>query len=181
MIHECPTSKRLGEKLYHIRAALDLTQIDMIDHLGLRGLDRSYISDWEHGKREPSVNRLLRYAYAGRLPMEALADDAIILPSQQWIRTRCAAATKLNRRDPTSGRLGEKLFHIRTALNLFQIDMIEVLGLREVFDRAYVSFWENGKIEPPLIGLLRYARAGGVSMDAIADDAMNFTLPLQIC
>jgi transcriptional regulator with XRE-family HTH domain len=167
-------SQRLGSKLQQIRKSLGLPQHAMIDHLGLREA-RSYISVWEHGKSEPSRNALLRYAHAAGVSVDALLDDTLNLPCVTSIRQSRRVSEGL-----TSERLGEKLFQIRDALNLSQNDMIDHLGLREYFDRAYISFWENGKIEPPLYVLRRYASAGGVSLNVLADDAMNFTLPKQI-
>jgi len=169
-----PASQRLGSKLHQIRGALGLSQQAIIDHLGLREA-RSYISVWENGKSEPSLNALLRYAHVAGVSVDALVDDALNLPYATLTRPLRKGTDKL-----TSERLGEKLSQIRDVLNLSQNDMIDHLGLREHFDRAYISFWENGKIEPPLYVLLRYARAGGVSLNVLADDAINFTLPRQI-
>ena len=75
-------------------------------------------------------------------------------------------------------RLAEKLYQIRTEiLNLSQNEMIDHLGLRDMYERAFISFWENGKLEPPLAVLYRYARAAGISIDVLADDNLN--LPTQ--
>jgi transcriptional regulator with XRE-family HTH domain len=67
-------------------------------------------------------------------------------------------------------RLAEKLRHIRTSLKLTQIEMIDLLGLKGVYDRAYISQWEGGTREPILRVLLLYARAYGVSTDLLIDD-----------
>jgi len=167
-------SERLGTKLHHIRRTLGLSQKAMVDHLGLREA-RSYISIWEHGKSEPSLNALLRYAYAAGVSVDTLLDDALDLHFMTWVRQPRKTNNEL-----TSERLGEKLYQIREALNLSQNEMIDYLGLREHFDRAYISFWENGKIEPSLDILLRYAHAGGVSLNALADDTIYLTFPKQI-
>jgi transcriptional regulator with XRE-family HTH domain len=188
MSNEYLSSKCIGEKLGYIRDALKLTQVQMIDYLGLResatplkvsrrSFDRSYISVWEHSKTEPPVNVLLRYAHLGGVSVDAFVDDLLKLPSQERIREYRAGARKLNHKHPSSKRLGEKLRSIRSVLNLSQIDMIDLLGLMETYDRAYVSFWENNKIELPLIALRGYANAGGVSLHALADDGMEFILP----
>jgi transcriptional regulator with XRE-family HTH domain len=169
-----PASQRLGGKLHQIRGTLGLSQHAMIDHLGLREA-RSYISVWEHGKSEPSLKALLRYANVAGVSVDALVDDALNLPYGTLTRPLRRTTEEL-----TSERLGEKLYQIRDVLNLSQNDMIDHLGLREHFDRAYISFWENGKIEPPLYVLLRYARAGGVSLNVLADDATDFNLQKQI-
>jgi transcriptional regulator with XRE-family HTH domain len=181
MGNEPSTSNRLGEKLAQIRAALGVSQNDLIALLNFRErLDRSYISNWEHGKMEPSLNELLRYAHLAGVSIDALLQDAMNLPPPKWIRSSKTHAGKMSQDLPASKRLGEKLYQIRAALNLSQNDMIDHLGFRGVFDRAYISFWENGKIEPPLEGVIRYAAAGGVSVQALADDALKITLPKQI-
>jgi len=180
MSYGFPTSEHLGAKLHRIRAILNLTQQEMIDYLGLRD-PRAYISNWEHGKTEPSLNALLRYAYAAGISVDCLVDDGINFPPLKWLRDYQAHAPKINSKFPTSEHLGAKLYQIRAALNLSQNDMIDHLGLRGVFDRAYISFWENGKIEPPLHGLLKYARSAGVSLNILADDALKLSLPSQVC
>ena len=182
MSHGIPMSERLGEKLQQIRVALNLSQNEMIDHLGLREIySRSYISLWENGKSEPSLNVLLRFAYAAGVSVDALADDAINLPSSKLIHQYHTHARKMTHKFPTSERLSEKLYQVRAGLNMSQNEMIDHLGLKGVFDRAYVSFWENGKTEPPLNGVVRYARAGGLSLNHLADDAINIALPEHIC
>jgi transcriptional regulator with XRE-family HTH domain len=69
-------------------------------------------------------------------------------------------------------RLAEKLYQIREVLDLSQNEMLGRLGLDGTYNRAYVSFWENGVLEPPLNVLLRYARAYGISTDLLIDDKL---------
>jgi transcriptional regulator with XRE-family HTH domain len=88
---ERPQSKRkkparLAEKLLTIRQQLGLSQGGLIRHLGLEDeLARDYISKFERGILEPTLNVLLAYARAisstGRGEfLEALIDDEIDLP-----------------------------------------------------------------------------------------------------
>ncbi len=74
-------------------------------------------------------------------------------------------------------RLAEKLLAIRMGLDLSQNEMLHVLGLKDVYDRAFVSFWETDKRQPPLGVVLRYARAYGVSTDFLLDDKFNLPPP----
>jgi transcriptional regulator with XRE-family HTH domain len=81
--------QRLSEKLAHIRAALGLSQNEMVRRLGLEGqLLREEISRFERGVGgEPPLDLLLRYARAisttGRGEfLEALIDDEIYLPEK---------------------------------------------------------------------------------------------------
>ena len=80
---------RLSEKLVHIRAALGLSQNEMVRRLGLEGrLLREDISRFERGVGgEPPLDLLLRYARAisttghGEF-LEALIDDEMDLPGK---------------------------------------------------------------------------------------------------
>jgi transcriptional regulator with XRE-family HTH domain len=75
--------KRLAEKLRHIRAALDLTQAELMRRLEIEGLTtQSSISEFESGKREPSLLTLLQYARAAGVHMEDLVDDKADLPAR---------------------------------------------------------------------------------------------------
>lgn len=79
---------RLAEKLLSIRERLGLSQGGLIRHLGLEDeLERDYISKFERGILEPTLNVLLAYARAisttGRGEfLEAIIDDAMDLPEQ---------------------------------------------------------------------------------------------------
>ena len=75
-------------------------------------------------------------------------------------------------------RLAEKLLQIRTGLGLSQNELLKHLGLDEQLSRGIVSEFERGRREPSLLVLLKYARAAGVSMDLLVDDALD--LPEQI-
>lgn len=75
--------KRLPAKLLLIREALGYTQEEMIKRLGLEGkVPRSYLSRFETGEREPSLDILLRYSEIARVWINALVDDSIDLPSK---------------------------------------------------------------------------------------------------
>jgi transcriptional regulator with XRE-family HTH domain len=83
--------KRLAEKLRHIRAAMDLTQAELMRRLEIEGLTtQSSISEFESGKREPSLLTLLQYARAAGVHMEDLVDDEADLPARLPGRVRHA-------------------------------------------------------------------------------------------
>lgn len=79
---------RLAEKLASIRAKLGMSQGGLIRHLGLEGqLERDYISKFERGVLEPTLDVLLAYARAisttGRGEfIEAIIDDEMELPGR---------------------------------------------------------------------------------------------------
>ena len=70
-------------------------------------------------------------------------------------------------------RLTEKLLHIRTALGLSQNGMIRRLGLQDVLTQQYISGFEQGVRQPPLLVLLAYAHVAGVWMDVLVDDDLD--------
>ncbi|MDX6405375.1 MAG: Helix-turn-helix domain [Blastocatellia bacterium] len=67
-------------------------------------------------------------------------------------------------------KLARKLKKIRVGLKLSQGEIAERLGVK---DRASISQYENGKIEPPLPLLLKYARLAGISTDVLIDDKLS--------
>lgn len=70
-------------------------------------------------------------------------------------------------------RLAAKLIEIRRKLGLSQGAMVRRLGLEEEFDRAYVSKYERGVMEPPLHVLCAYADVANVSLDVLARDHLD--------
>ena len=75
--------KNLGPKLRQIREALRLTQSEMSRHLAaVHSLktDRSRISEYESGAREPPLAVLLAYGHVARIHLESLIDDDATLP-----------------------------------------------------------------------------------------------------
>lgn len=75
--------ERLSEKLRQIRQALDFSQSEMGRQLGLDAeFARNYVSGYERGTREPTLEVLLRYSEVGRCWMNALVDDEVDLPDE---------------------------------------------------------------------------------------------------
>src|SRR4051794_21776561 len=74
--------ERLGEKLRAIREALGLSQTGMVTRLGDEGIVASQISEYETGKREPSLITLLQYARLANVYLDALVDDELELPAK---------------------------------------------------------------------------------------------------
>ncbi len=76
-----PQPTRLSEKLLQIRQALGLSQNEMIQRMGLADeLLREEISDFERGKRIPSLLVTLHYARAAGVSTDVLIDDDLDLP-----------------------------------------------------------------------------------------------------
>ncbi|HEY5839750.1 MAG TPA: helix-turn-helix transcriptional regulator [Pyrinomonadaceae bacterium] len=75
-------------------------------------------------------------------------------------------------------RLAEKLLQIRLSLGLSQGELIRGLGVEDATTPSYISEYETGQSEPPLLILLRYARVAGVSVDVLIDDELD--LPVKL-
>ena len=74
-------AKCLPEKLQKIRECLNLSQSEMLRLLEFEELnDRSVISAYERGEREPPLPVVLRYARIAEINVEFLVDDELILP-----------------------------------------------------------------------------------------------------
>ena len=75
--------ERLAEKLLAIRTALELSQAQMVKRLDAEEMIvPGQISEFETGKREPSLPLLLRYARVAGVWMDVLVDDELDLPAK---------------------------------------------------------------------------------------------------
>ncbi len=78
-----PKPARLAEKLLQIRLALNLSQNELIRHLGLTDeIIREDISAFERGIREPPLPFLLQYAHAAGICVDVIIDDKLKMPSE---------------------------------------------------------------------------------------------------
>jgi transcriptional regulator with XRE-family HTH domain len=88
---------RLAEKLLAIRDGLGLTQIELLEEFSLSGeIDRTDISEFERGVREPDMLTLKAYAEGAGLLVEDLIDDMFDLPSELPSTRRGEAAALLS-------------------------------------------------------------------------------------
>ena len=88
---------RLPAKLRQIRDGLDLTQEQMAERLAsVKSPPRpGHVSEFEQGKREPSLPVLLQYSRIAGVPMEVLVDDGLDLPkrlpaetTEEWVMVK---------------------------------------------------------------------------------------------
>ena len=78
-----PKPVRLAEKLRTIRIVLSLSQTEMLSRLGLGdSMHYGRISEYEQGKREPTLMTLLAYAHAAGVHLEDIVDDDLDLPAK---------------------------------------------------------------------------------------------------
>ena len=76
-----PKPLRLAEKLLQIRQGLGLSQTQMLTRMGLEeNMHYGRISEYEQGKREPTLMTLLAYARAASVHLEDIVDDDLDLP-----------------------------------------------------------------------------------------------------
>jgi len=81
--------RRLAEKLRYIRESLNLTQDELLRRLDIEGLaTQSKISEFESGRRDPSLLILLQYSRLAGVHMEDLVDDKADLPDKLPGRVR---------------------------------------------------------------------------------------------
>jgi transcriptional regulator with XRE-family HTH domain len=73
-----PQPKNLAAKLFAIRQSLGLSQTNLARHLNFPG-HYNRISEFETGRRVPSVLVLLAYARAANVPLENVIDDNLSL------------------------------------------------------------------------------------------------------
>ena len=78
-----PKPARLPEKLLQIREAFGLSQSEIMKRLGVEDMVAlSQISEFETGKREPSLILLLKYARLAGVCVDMLIDDKLNLPDK---------------------------------------------------------------------------------------------------
>ena len=78
-----PRPANLSRKLRQIRQVLGLSQSELVRRLDpSETMHYSRISEFELGRREPSLLTLLAYARVAGIHLEDLVDDNVELPSQ---------------------------------------------------------------------------------------------------
>ena len=85
-----PRPKRLASKLRQARILLQLTQEQMAEAVKYIASppQPGHISEFELGKREPSLLFLLAIARLASIPMELLIDDELDLPESLPVRSK---------------------------------------------------------------------------------------------
>ena len=76
-----PKPERLAEKLKAIREGLGFSQNEMLRALGMGTQNRSAISGYELGTKEPPLPVLLKYARLIGISTDVLIDDKLKLPN----------------------------------------------------------------------------------------------------
>lgn len=71
-----------------------------------------------------------------------------------------------------SSNIGDKMKKLRTARNLSQQEVAELMGL----SRQYISRWESGERNINVDQLIQYAKIMGVTLDYFSDNSPERTL-----
>ncbi len=78
--------KKFAAKLKAIRTRLGITQQEMVSllksHAPKEFIDSGYVSQFESGKREPTLPIVLAYARVAGISTDVLIDDKIDLPEK---------------------------------------------------------------------------------------------------
>ncbi len=79
-----PQPARLASKLRQVRALLGISQEQMAERVkDVKSPPQpGHISEFESGKREPSLLVLIGYARLSGIPVDVLVDDEIDLPNK---------------------------------------------------------------------------------------------------
>jgi len=78
-----PKQQHLARKLLSIRHALGLSQIQLVKAMGIDDqIVYSRISEYESGRREPSLWMLLEYARVAGVHLEDIVNDYVELPDK---------------------------------------------------------------------------------------------------
>lgn len=76
-----PRQQHLARKLLQIRHALGLSQVQLIKFMEVDDqIVYNRISEYESGRREPSLSMLLAYARAAGVHLEDIVNDYVELP-----------------------------------------------------------------------------------------------------
>jgi transcriptional regulator with XRE-family HTH domain len=83
MGHQRPRPRRLAYKLRRIRLKMALTQIEMAELVrhNKSPVYPGHVSEFETGRREPSILVLLQYARTAGVALDSLIDDEMDLPN----------------------------------------------------------------------------------------------------
>lgn len=76
----------LPAKLLAVRQKLGASQTELARLIGL-GMSSARVSEYEAGKREPSLLVLLRYSKAARISTDMLIDDSVELTFPKTLTT----------------------------------------------------------------------------------------------
>jgi transcriptional regulator with XRE-family HTH domain len=75
--------QHLAKKLLRIRDALGLSQIQLVKSMGIEtSVSHHRISEYESGRREPSLSTLLAYGRIAAVHLEEIVDDELELPDK---------------------------------------------------------------------------------------------------
>jgi transcriptional regulator with XRE-family HTH domain len=159
--------RRFGDKLRYLRRQRQITQVDLAYRLGTAA--QGHLSLLEHGRRQPSIELVLRIADLFTVSTDYLLRDSI--PINQPL----AAPIPSPAREALPRLFSAKLRYLRTQRHLTQVDVSNLLLLRT---QAHISLLESGRSEPSLELLLQLSDLFGVTTDYLLRDAIPVEPPM---
>lgn len=155
-----PMLQRFGDKLRDLRQRHQLTQAALARLLP--PTTRGHINNIEVGRKEPSLDFVVRVATLFQLRVDDLVRDEIALPSEgsQALGDGGGASRQ---------QLGAKLRYLRVRRGITQVALAQQLGLQT---QAHISLVENGQSDVSLDLALRLAEALSVSVDYLVRDSI---------
>ena len=140
-----------GTKLRTLRVQHGLSQVELAGKLALA--QQSYVSHLETGKKEPSLELLIRVAHVFTVSTDYLLRDTVpVEPPHPAYREH----------SDVSAPLGEKLMTLRLTAGLTQTTLAHHLGLAYP---GYISNLENGSKFPSLTVVVKIADFFAVTTD----------------
>jgi transcriptional regulator with XRE-family HTH domain len=142
-----------GEKLRFLRLHHGLTQQQTADLLGLAR--HGYISNLETGKKEPSLELVLRAAVVFRTSMDYLLRDDVQPASHLADTHYLGPPYQLD-------VLGERVLRLRKAAGITQTNLASAVGLTQP---GFISNIEKGRKFPSLSTIVRLADLFNIPVD----------------
>ncbi len=131
-------SKDFGKKLTHLRTEHKLTQAQLADRLGLAS--QAYVSNLEAGRKEPSLELVVRVATLFDVALDHLLRENV--PGEGSLGKNCGRSERYSLE-----YFGKRLRQVRSERGISQAALARHLALNS---RAYVSNIEAGRKLPSL-------------------------------
>jgi transcriptional regulator with XRE-family HTH domain len=166
-----------GAKLRLLRRARRIRQTQLAAALGLAS--QAHVSNLEAGRREPSIELILRVAgYFGVSTDYLLRDDRHVgsecgpdprdvVGASRSIRESTIEYTTNARASSTCQLLGPKVKHLRRQREMSQTELAHRVGLQT---QSHISYLERGRKEPSLDLVIRVADFFGVRINYLLCD-----------
>jgi transcriptional regulator with XRE-family HTH domain len=153
-------SRPFGEKLRYLRNRRGISQTELAQQLQLAS--HSHVNNLEAGRREPSLDLVIRAARLFEVTTDYLLRDAV---PTEMIAIHRPVTSNLPEEQPRY--FGQKLRYLRKQQKLTQMELAARLQLRT---QAHISLLESARSEPSIEFAIQLADFFGVSTDYLLCD-----------